>query len=236
MEVFSAQGRDPVAKWRLTGSASPKNKVYDKDVKSFVYILEGETTTTKMSLPKDEKQSLWLIQRYLVLQLHVPLGHSFSLEFGVTDSSGNNKRRILLSSNHRDITITQLHARFPLNILRLGIWLNLCLDLQSLVGETFKGQSFKALENLTISASCRLRKIFTMKSQPFDTTDDDEIYNCENTNSGESENIPKSLQFSTSPDIQHHTQVLFTVYNKYTSSLNNYADKCLVIFISLIQL
>lgn len=208
MDVFSAQGRDPVAKWRLTGSASTKNKVYDKDVKSFVYILEGETTTTKMSLPKDEKQSLWLIQRYLVLQLYVPLGHSFSLEFGVTDSSGNNKRRILLSSNHRDITITQLHARFPLNILRLGIWLNLCLDLQSLVGETFKGQSFKALENLTISASCRLRKIFTMKSQPFDTTDDDEIYNCENTNSGELENIPKSLQFSTSPDTHHHTQVI----------------------------
>lgn len=212
MEVFSAQGRDPVAKWRLTGSASAKNKVYDKDVKSFVYILEGETTTTKMSLPKDEKQPLWLIQRYLVLQLHVPLGHSFSLEFGVTDT-GNNKRRILLSSNHRDITITQLHARFPLNILRLGIWLNLCLDLQSLVGETFKGQSFKALENLTISASCRLRKIFTMKLQPFDTTDDDEIYNCENTNSGELENIPKSLQLSTSPDLQHHTQVLFTVYD-----------------------
>lgn len=164
-----------------------------------------------MSLPKDEKQSLWLIQRYLVLQLNVPLGHSFSLEFGVTDS-GNNKRRILLSSNHREITITQLHARFPLNILRLGVWLNLCLDLQSLVGETFKGQSFKALENLTISASCRLRKIFTMKSQPFDTTNDDEIYNCENTNSGELENIPKSLQLSTSPDIQHHTQVLFAVY------------------------
>lgn len=212
MEVFSAQGRDPVAKWRLTGSASAKNKVYDKDVKSFVYILEGETATTKMSLPRDEKQSLWLIQRYLVLQLHVPLGHSFSLEFGVTDT-GNNKRRILLSSNHRDITITQLHARFPLNILRLGIWLNLCLDLQSLVGETFKGQSFKALENLTISASCRLRKIFTMKSQPFDTTGDDEIYNCGNTNSGELENIPKSLQLSTSPDLQHHTQVLFTVYD-----------------------
>ena len=214
MEVFSAQGRDPVAKWRLTGSASMKNKVYDKDVKSFVYILEGETTTTKMSLPKDEKQSLWLIQRYLVLQLYVPLGHSFSLEFGVTDT-GNNKRRILLSSNHRDITITQLHARFPLNILRVGIWLNLCLDLQSLVGETFKGQSFKALENLTISASCRLRKIFTMKLQPFDTTDDDEIYNCDNTNSGELENIPKSLQLSTSPDIQYHTQVLFTVYKIY---------------------
>ncbi|PFX30604.1 uncharacterized protein C3orf67 homolog [Stylophora pistillata] len=208
VEVFSAQGRDPVAKWRLSGSASTKNKVYDKDVKSFVYFLEGETTTTKMSLPKDEKQSLGLTQRYLVLQLYVPLGHSFSLEFGVSDSSGNNKRRILLSSNHREITITQLHARFPFNILRLGVWLNLCFDLRSLVGETFKGECFNALENLTISASCRLRKIFTMKLQPFDTTDDDELYNCENTNSGELDNIPKSLQLSTLPDIPYYTQVI----------------------------
>ena len=197
-----------MAKWRLSGSASAKNKVYDKDVKSFVYILEGETTTTKMSLPKDEKQSLLLIQRFLILQLYVPLGHSFSLEFGITDS-GNNKRRILLSSNHREVTITHLHARFPLNILRLGVWLNLCMDLQSLVGKTFKGQSFKALENLTISASCRLRKIFTMKLQPFDTTDDDEIYCCENTNAGKLDNIPKALQLSTTPDIPYHTQVSF---------------------------
>lgn len=206
MEVFSAQGRD-VAKWRLSGSASTKNKVYDKDVKGFVYILEGETTTTKMSLPKDEKHSLCLLQRFLVLQLYVPLGHSFSLEFGVTDS-GNNKRRILLSSNHREVTITHFHARFPLNILRLGVWLNLCVDLQSLVGETFKGQSFKALENLTISATCRLRKIFTMKLQPCDTTDDDEIYSCGNTNIGELDNIPKALQLSTTPDIQYYTQVI----------------------------
>ena len=159
-----------------------------------------------MTLPKDEKQSLWLIQRYLIIQLFVPLGHSFSLEFGVSDT-GSNKRRILLSSNHRDVIVTHLHARFPLNILRLGVWLNLCLDLNSLVGETFKGQSFKALENLTISASCRLRKIFTMKCQPIDTTDDEQIYDRENTISREVENIPKALQFSSSPDIQHYTQV-----------------------------
>lgn len=86
------------------------------------------------------------------------------------------------------------------------------MDLQSLVSETFKGQSFKALENLTISASCRLRKIFTMRVQPFDTTDDDEIYGCQNTNSGEIDNIPKAHQISTSPDVQYHTQVCFHLY------------------------
>lgn len=205
--MFSAQGRDPVSKWRLCGTSSAIRKVYDKDVRSYVYILEGESTTTKMCLPKDDKQSLFLIQRYLIVQLFVPLGHSFSLEFGVSDM-GNNKRRVFLSSSHKEINVTPLHARFPLSILRLGVWLDLCLDLQSLVGNSFKGQTFKSIESLSISAHCRLRKIFTMKSQPPDTTDDDDIYGCESTNSAELEEIPRQFQMSPLPDVQHYTQVI----------------------------
>lgn len=204
VEVFSAQGRDPVSKWRLSGSQSAFKKIFDKDVKSYVYVLEGESTTTKMSLPKDERQSLFLIQKYLVLQILVPLGHSFSFELGITDL-GNNKRRIFLSSSHRDITVTPLHARFPLSILRLGVWLNLCLDLNSLVGESFKEQTVKSIDSLTLSANCHLRKIFTMKVQPPDTTDDDEVYGCYRaTNDGDIEPIPKSMQFTTT---NHQTQV-----------------------------
>ena len=159
-----------------------------------------------MCLPKDDKQSLFLIQRYLIVQLYVPLGHSFSLEFGVSDM-GNSKRRVFLSSSHKEINVTPLHARFPLSILRLGVWLDLCLDLQSLVGDNFKGQTFKSMDSLSISAHCRLRKIFTMKCQPLDTTDDDDIYGCENTNSGELDAIPKQFQMSPLPEVQHYTQV-----------------------------
>ena len=43
----------------------------------------------------------------------------------------------------------------------------------SLVGETWRGQTFKALESISISANCRLRKIFTMKVQPPDDVGDD---------------------------------------------------------------
>lgn len=173
-------------------------------MKSYVYVLEGQSTTTKMSIPKDEKQPLFLIQKYLVLQILVPLGHSFSLELGITDL-GNNKRRIFLSSSHRDITVTPLHARFPLSILRLGEWLNLCLDLNSLVGETFKEHTFKSIDSMTLSANCHLRKIFTMKTQPPDTTNDDEIYGCNgSTNAGGTEPIPKGMQFTAT---NHQTQV-----------------------------
>ena len=52
-------------------------------------------------------------------------------------------------------------------------WLNLAIDMVSVVGELFRGQTFKSLDSILISASCKLRKIFTLKDQPPDTTDDD---------------------------------------------------------------
>lgn len=56
MEVFSAQGHDPAGHWKLTGSVK---KEFDKEVRSYVYALEGgaSTTTTRMNLPKSDKGS-----------------------------------------------------------------------------------------------------------------------------------------------------------------------------------
>ncbi|XP_078595057.1 uncharacterized protein LOC144872608 [Branchiostoma floridae x Branchiostoma japonicum] len=204
-EIFSAQGKDPVSKWKLTGGTSSIQKVFDKDVKSYVYTLEGGSTTTKMHIPKDSKQSLFLVQRYLVFQIYIPLGQDFSVELGITDLS-NNKRRILLSTCQREIAATPLHAKIPLTILRKRVWLHLVLDLLSLVGENFRGQTFRALESLTLSANCRIRKVFTMKAQPPDTTDDDELYSCDPVNDVEIDSIPRSLQLSR--EVEQCTQVL----------------------------
>lgn len=54
MEVFSAQGRDPVAQWKLNGSVK---KEFDKTLKGYVYKMEGgsSTTSTRMQLPKTDK-------------------------------------------------------------------------------------------------------------------------------------------------------------------------------------
>lgn len=56
VDVFSAQGRDPAAQWKLTGSVK---KEFDKLVRGYVYALEGgaSTTTTRMQLPKADKSS-----------------------------------------------------------------------------------------------------------------------------------------------------------------------------------
>ncbi|XP_066283615.1 protein CFAP20DC-like isoform X3 [Branchiostoma lanceolatum] len=204
-EIFSAQGKDPVSKWKLTGGASSIQKVFDKDVKSYVYTLEGGSTTTKMQIPKDAKQSLFLVQRYLVFQIYIPLGQDFSVELGITDLA-NNKRRILLSTCQREIAATPLHAKIPLTILRKKVWLHLVLDLLSLVGENFRGQTFRALESLTLSANCRIRKVFTMKAQPPDTTDDDELYSCDPVTDVEIDSIPRALQLSR--EVEQCTQVL----------------------------
>ncbi|XP_078677312.1 protein CFAP20DC-like isoform X2 [Branchiostoma floridae x Branchiostoma belcheri] len=204
-EIFSAQGKDPVSKWKLTGGTSSIQKVFDKDVKSYVYTLEGGSTTTKMQIPKDAKQSLFLVQRYLVFQIYIPLGQDFSIELGITDLA-NNKRRILLSTCQREIAATPLHAKIPLTILRKKVWLHLVLDLLSLVGENFRGQTYRALESLTLSANCRIRKVFTMKAQPPDTTDDDELYSCDPVNDVEIDTIPRALQLSR--EVQQCTQVL----------------------------
>ncbi|XP_071817263.1 protein CFAP20DC-like isoform X2 [Apostichopus japonicus] len=204
VEVFSCQGKEPLSKWKVSGSSI--QKTYEKEVKSYVFTLEGSSTTTKMHLPKDSKQTLALIQRYFLIQLNAPMGAALSLELGIMDNS-NNKRRLLFSTAQKEISITPLHVKLPLQVLRRGMWLNLCLDLTSIVGEAFRGQTFKSLDSITLSASCKVRKIFTMKNQPQDSTDDDDLYEISpSTNSVEIEVIPRTCQFPF--DVVHQTQVV----------------------------
>jgi len=45
--------------------------------------------------------------------------------------------------------------------------------MRSLVTEAWSDATFSSLEGITVTGSCRLRRIFTMKRQAPDTTDDD---------------------------------------------------------------
>ncbi|XP_059169675.1 protein CFAP20DC-like isoform X2 [Physella acuta] len=200
-ELFSLQGRDSMNNWKISNSGI--KKTYEKEVKGYILALEGASATTKVQAPKDQKQSLTLVQRFLVLQIYLSKGADFSMELSVTDL-GNNKRRILLSTSQKEVQVTPLHAKVPLTIVKKAIWLNLTLDMVSLVGEMWTGQTFRSVDQISISANCRLRRVFTMKSQPPDTTEDEEL--DPSINSGEMDNIPKNCQFA--PDVQHFTQVI----------------------------
>ncbi|XP_076400643.1 protein CFAP20DC isoform X7 [Peromyscus maniculatus bairdii] len=217
VEIFSAQGKNPGAKWKIFGSPSVIWKEFDKEVKSFVFILEGSSQTNRIQLPKENKQILGLIQRFLVLQIYIPLGQDFSTELlsrlikhklprpipcggmhaaEITDL-GNIKRRLYLSTVHKELSSTPLHAKIPLFMIKRKIWCNLCIDLVAFTSEIFKGAVFQSLDGIIVSANCKLRKIFTLKSKPRETADKDDE---------PTDMIPRSCQLAT--DVPHVTQLL----------------------------
>ncbi|XP_038552902.1 uncharacterized protein C3orf67 homolog isoform X2 [Micropterus salmoides] len=199
VEIFSGQGKDPAARWKLCGGPSAIHKEYDKEVKGFVYCLEGSSQTVKMQIPENGKVSLGLLQRFLVLQVNIPQSKDFSIELVITDSE-NLKRRLHLSTVHKELSSTLLHAKIPFVRLKRNIWSTLCIDLVSFTGELFKG--FLKLDGITLFATCKVRRIFTMKTEPTGTSDDD-MFLC---GAGLTDLIPRSCQFL--PDVSHVTQVL----------------------------
>ncbi|XP_058144678.1 protein CFAP20DC isoform X9 [Dasypus novemcinctus] len=205
VEIFSAQGKNPGAKWKILGSPSVICKEFDKEVKSFVFVLEGSSQTNKIQLPKENKQILGLIQRFLVLQIYIPLGQDFSTELLITDL-GNIKRRLYLSTVHKELSSTPLHAKIPLFMIKRKIWCNLCIDLVAFTSEIFKGAVFQSLDGIIVSANCKLRKIFTLKSKPQDTTDTDVVLGVSFPRDEPTDVIPRSCQLTT--DVPQVTQLL----------------------------
>uniref|UniRef100_A0A8D2PD86 Chromosome 3 open reading frame 67 n=1 Tax=Zosterops lateralis melanops TaxID=1220523 RepID=A0A8D2PD86_ZOSLA len=191
----NAQGRNPGAKWKIFGHPSAISKEYDKELKGFVFVLEGNSLINKMKLPRTTKQTLGLVQQFLTLQIFVPLGKDFSTELLITDFD-NIKRRLYLSTVHKELSVTPLHAKIPLSMIKRKIWCNMCIDLVAFTYEIFRGALFQSLDGIIISANCKLRKIFTLKSKPKDTAKED----------GASNDIPPTCQLNS--DVPRVTQVL----------------------------
>lgn len=209
VEILSCQGKDPLQKWKISGSTNGTAQLtYEKNVKGYAVQLEGSTVTNKMQLPKNGKKSLHLTQRYLILQVYVPLSKDFSIELAMTDTTGS-KRRVMMSTSAREISITPLHAKLNISLVKRDTWLNLCLDLASLVSDIFLRQTFKCLDFLVIAGNCKVRKIFTMRNQPPDTTASD-CESIEYSHAKQScfqlENVPQSVQFSST--VMYMTQVI----------------------------
>uniref|UniRef100_A0A8U7P8M9 Uncharacterized protein n=1 Tax=Corvus moneduloides TaxID=1196302 RepID=A0A8U7P8M9_CORMO len=187
-----AQGKNPGAKWKIFGNPSAISKEYDKELKGFVFVLEGNSLINKMKLPKETRQTLGLMQQFLTLQIFVPLGKDFSTELLITDF-GNIKRRLYLSTVHKELSVSPLHAKIPLFMIKRKIWCNMCIDLVAFTREIFRGAVFRSLDGIIISANCKLRKIFTLKSKPQDTAEGDDV-------------IPQTCQLNS--DVPQVTQLL----------------------------
>jgi len=70
----------------------------------------------------------------------------------------------MFSSSSKDIVINPLHSRIPLNNIPQGVWINLSIDVLSFVAECFKNQTFRSIEFISLSADCKIRRIFSMRS------------------------------------------------------------------------
>uniref|UniRef100_A0A3Q3F8F7 CFA20 domain-containing protein n=1 Tax=Kryptolebias marmoratus TaxID=37003 RepID=A0A3Q3F8F7_KRYMA len=110
-----------------------------------------------------------LIQRFLVLQVNIPRCCDFSAELVITDPE-HLKRRLHFSTVHKELSATLLHAKIPLTELKRDTWSTLCIDLASWTGKLFKG--FLTLDGITLFATCKVRRIFTMKTDPGKMSDD----------------------------------------------------------------
>uniref|UniRef100_A0A3P8PJN9 CFA20 domain-containing protein n=1 Tax=Astatotilapia calliptera TaxID=8154 RepID=A0A3P8PJN9_ASTCA len=202
VEIFSGQGKDPAAKWKLCGGPSAIYKEYNKEVKGCVYCLDGSSQTVKMQMPENGKMSLGLLQRFLVLQVNVSHGHDFSAELVITDSEGL-KRRLHLSTVHKEVSATLLHAKIPFVGLKRN-WSTLCIDLVSLSGELFKG--FLTLDGITLFATCKVRRIFTVRTEHAGMSDDGKVDGYMfRSGAGLMDLIPRSCQFP--PDVNQVIQV-----------------------------
>ncbi|XP_061687979.1 uncharacterized protein C3orf67 homolog isoform X2 [Syngnathoides biaculeatus] len=201
VEVFSGQGKDPVSKWKLCGGQSAIRKEFDKEVKGYVYCLEGNSKTVKMQMPENVKMSLGLLQRFLALQVNIPQGKDFSIELVITDV-GHLKRRLYLSTVHKELSATLWHAKLPMAGVKRNIWTTLFVDLVSFTGELFKAARFLSLDGITLFASCKVRRIFTVKTEPTVMTSDDMFL----TGASVMDQIPRNCQFP--PNVSHECLVL----------------------------
>ncbi|KAH6568005.1 hypothetical protein BASA60_008837 [Batrachochytrium salamandrivorans] len=167
-EIFSSQGTAAsLLQWKINNKRSiTKFDPMSPEEQGFCHICEG---LGRLSFPKDERQKAYLIQPFLVMQLYVPNGQPFSIELSVSDLNGN-QRRFFLSTAHKEIKSTALHCGIPLGAIKRGVWLNICLDMASLVSDNYHGQSFRSLDSIALLGIFRLRRIFTLLKQLPDTT------------------------------------------------------------------
>lgn len=170
VDVYSIQGKDPLSKIKIAGPQAAIRKEFDNDLRTFTLLIEGEPSRSKITIPKNSKVSLHLTQQYLVFQLYIYPSRPFSLEVSVTNEA-NLKQRIILSNSNREIVVTALHAKMPCSVIKQNSWLNLCLDLHDLISGCFEGSKMVTIDSIIVSANCKLKRMFTLKTKPFNNND-----------------------------------------------------------------
>jgi hypothetical protein len=71
-------------------------KYFDKEAKSYLYAFQGQNS--KIVFPSEDQKGLSIHQRYIVMQIFIPVGYAWSMEMGLTDLNGI-KRRVNITTS-----------------------------------------------------------------------------------------------------------------------------------------
>ena len=207
--------KDIVKLWKFIGKNA---KIYDNELKTYIHVL-NIGALSKMQIPINEKSSLNLIHGFLTFQIYLNSTKSFTIEIAISDNNYG-KKRILLSACSKEFIINQMHCRIPIINIPTNIWINLSIDILSFVSECFKGQSFRAIDSICLSADCKIRRICGMR----------QLYtlSAEEYSQGDDSILPKGFIFPN--DIKHINFDLDMNYIKENMELksiknNNYINK-----------
>eukprot|EP00798_Chlamydomonas_sp_ICE-L_P008142 gene8142-1390_t len=166
-EVLASKGNSPLSQWKVTGSVNSLDREYDKDVRGSVFVSHG---ATRIQCPKDEKQSMGLLQPNLVIQAFVNQGQGFTADVGLWDSKGT-QRRLIVSSSFNELKQTPNLCQVPLGLRYSSAkdgWVNLILPLAELVGTLFQNSSFLSVDSLSLFGASKIRRVFTMRNMALD--------------------------------------------------------------------
>ena len=163
-----------------------------------------------MQIPINEKASLNLFHGFLTFQIYLNSTKSFTIEIAISDTNYG-KKRILFSACSKEFIINQMHCRIPIINIPTGTWINFSIDVLSFVSECFKGQSFRAIDSICLSADCKIRRICGMRQ--LYTASEEEYFQ------GDDNILPKGFIFPMS--IQYINFNLDMNYIKENVELNN---------------
>jgi hypothetical protein len=165
--VFKSSGSKPLERCLSSGSVS---RVYDKTSKGYVLALSGGRSTN-VHFPKKKTASLGLTSTrpYLVLQVYVPVGRPFTCEVVISDDKLT-RRRLIFSTAFKEELYGELHAQISLQNLERGRWLNVCIDMLSIMGVCFENDgktNFRVCDAITVSSVCKLRSVYVVRENPY---------------------------------------------------------------------
>ena len=160
VDILNPQSPESLRSTLLSGHVV---RLFDQSLKSYILGLYHPS-----SLETPSKPSLALLHPYLILQLFISKGKSFTIEFAFVDHS-NTKRRVVFAYTTK-VVRNPLHVRLPAEGIRREVWVNLCVDVVGLAQACFPRETFKHLDQIRLTSVCKVRRAFCTKLRPLDAS------------------------------------------------------------------